>query len=400
MRRSGACAEILNTFGPAGKQRGRSPGASRNGRGGLRFGRAWRFIVGMIIGLGKTRCRSVAVAMGVLWAAGGFAGAGTAWAEEGRAPAPPPPATVPAPTSKEAAELHAVAESLWDAFVPESIKAEYELLGPEELLAFFKRLETAGKQEDLKEFAAFAPETRAAIAAMQAMPDYADYADWLREQLADMEAAQEAVTPPRVPPPPPPDGPAKPNEKDPAPPKAEAENVPLYAMWVGRVERRPRPPRADELLPVVREAFAAEGVPEALVWLAETESAFNPRARSPVGARGLFQLMPDTAKSLGLSLLPFDQRTQPQASARAAAAYLKKLHARFGDWPLALAAYNGGEGRVSRTLKARGAKDFAGIAEHLPAETRLYVPKVLATVRVRAGVAPGELAAPGAAAAR
>lgn len=345
----------------------------------------------MIIGPGKRRCRSAAV--GALLAFG-FAAAGAVRAEEGRAPEPPP--TAAAPTAEQVAEIHAVAESLWDAFVPESIKAEYELMGPDELLAFFKRLETAGAQDDLKGFASLAPETRAAITALQALPDYADYADWLREQLADMEAAQEAVTPPPVPPVPP-DGPAKP--KDPPPPKA-GENVPLYELWVGRVGRRPRPPGADEHLPVVREAFAAEGVPEALAWLAETESSFNPRARSPAGARGLFQLMPETAKALGLSLLPFDQRTQPRASARAAAAYLKKLHERFGDWPLALAAYNGGEGRVGRTLKARGAKDFAGIAEHLPAETRLYVPKVLATVRVRAGVAPEELAAPKPATAR
>ncbi|MCU0792254.1 MAG: lytic transglycosylase domain-containing protein [Opitutaceae bacterium] len=143
-----------------------------------------------------------------------------------------------------------------------------------------------------------------------------------------------------------------------------------------------------------RAAFAAEGVPEALVWLAETESSFNPRARSPAGAGGLFQLMPDTARALGLTLFPFDQRMQPEPSARAAAVYLKSLYKRFGDWPLALAAYNAGQGRVARTLKARGATDFAGIAEHLPAETRLYVPKVLATVNARAGVAPEELAAP------
>jgi membrane-bound lytic murein transglycosylase D len=341
----------------------------------------------MIIGPGKRRSRSAAV--GAFLAFGFAAAASAVRAEEGRASETSPP-TAAAPTAEQVAEIHAVAESLWDAFVPESIKAEYELMGPDELMAFFKRLETAGEQDDLKGFASLAPETRAAITALQALPDYADYADWLREQLADMEAAQEAVTPPPVPPVTP-DGPVKPN--DPPPPKA-GENVPLYDMWVGRVGRRPRPPGADEHLPVVREAFAAEGVPEALVWLAETESSFNPRARSPAGARGLFQLMPETAKALGLSLLPFDQRTQPRASARAAATYLKKLHERFGDWPLALAAYNGGEGRVGRTLKARGAKDFAGIAEHLPAETRLYVPKVLATVRVRAGVAPDELPAP------
>lgn len=343
-------------------------------------------VMAMILGVGDSHLRSAA--LGALLA-GGLLLSGETRAEEGRE-SDPPSLPTPAPTREQIAELHAVAQSLWDIFAPESVKAEYELIGPDELLALFQRLETAGQAEDLKDFADLAPETRAAISALRALPDYADYADWLREQLADMEAAQEAVAPPRAPSTPS-DGP--PERPRPTPRKV-GETVPLYELWVGRVERRPRPSRADEHLPVVREAFAAEGVPEALVWLAEVESSFNPRARNPAGARGLFQLMPDTAKALGLSLLPFDQRTQPQASARAAAVYLKKLYRRFGDWPLALAAYNGGEGRVSRTLRERGARDFAGIAEHLPAETRLYVPKVLATVRVRAGAAPGELAAP------
>jgi len=342
----------------------------------------------MIIGEGRGRGRSRLYAVTLL-AVGLGAATGDAGAEDADASAPEPAPATP-PTKEQIVELHAVAQSLWDTFVPESIKAEYQLISAEELVALLQRVEKAGEQEDMTGFAALAPETRAAVAALQAMPDYAEYADWLRQQLADMEVAQELVTPP----PKPPESSGKPAEPTPPSPPKMAEKVPLYEMWVGRVSRRPRPPQADEFLFVVQEAFAAEGVPAALVWLAEIESSFNPRARSPAGARGLFQLMPDTAKALGLSLLPFDQRTHPQASARAAAAYLKKLHARFGDWPLALAAYNSGEGRVSRTLKARGAKDFAGIAEQLPAETRLYVPKVLATVRVRSGLTPDQLAAP------
>lgn len=308
--------------------------------------------------------------------------------------AAPPPA---GPTPEQIGELHGLMESLWNDYMPESVKAEYELIGRDELMALFANVEQAGQQEDLARLAAFAPETRAAIEALRALPDYADYADWLREQLADMEAAGEAAKLPPVPPVTPEAPPPKPLPGQPVPPpkaRPAGAGIPLYDLWLGRVAKRSRPARADEFLPVLRAAFAAEGVPEALVWLAETESTFNPKARSPVGARGLFQLMPDTAKALGLSLLPFDQRTQPEASARAAAAYLKKLHARFGDWPLALAAYNAGEGRVGRILKDRGARDFAGIAEHLPAETKLYVPKVLATVRVRAGVTPEALAAP------
>jgi membrane-bound lytic murein transglycosylase D len=95
--------------------------------------------------------------------------------------------------------------------------------------------------------------------------------------------------------------------------------------------------------------------------------------------------MPDTAHNLGLSLFLPDERTDPEKSARAAAHYLRILHDRFGSWPLALAAYNAGEGRVSRLLAERKAADFAGIAAALPAETRMYVPKVCALVAVRTG---------------
>jgi membrane-bound lytic murein transglycosylase D len=207
--------------------------------------------------------------------------------------------------------------------------------------------------------------------------------------LRDMEFAGEVL---REPPVARPVVPPLPPKEDAAP--APRPAVPLYELWRVRMAERAAPVGAARYLSVVRAAFAAEGVPEALVWLAETESSFNPRARSPAGARGLFQIMPETARGLGLSLFPFDQRAHPERSARAAARYMKTLYARFGDWPLALAAYNAGQGTVARTLTARGATDFAGIAEHLPAETRLYVPKVLATVNVRTGVAPDELAAP------
>jgi membrane-bound lytic murein transglycosylase D len=300
-------------------------------------------------------------------------------------PAPPAVGTPVQPTPEQVAELHRIASSLWDQFVPAAVKEEYELIPRDEFIALLTRVEAAGREEDLAAYAAYAAETRAAIAALWALPDFADYADWLREQLEDMEFAGEAVRAAPVVPPP------VPAPKD-APVVRAA--VPLYELWRERMATRAAPARAVEFLPVVRAAFAAEGVPEALVWLAETESSFNPRARCPAGARGLFQIMPETAKSLGLSLFPFDQRTNPERSARAAAVYLKSLYARFGDWPLALAAYNAGQGRVARTLAARGATDFAGIAEHLPAETRLYVPKVLATVNARTGVAPDELAAP------
>jgi membrane-bound lytic murein transglycosylase D len=145
---------------------------------------------------------------------------------------------------------------------------------------------------------------------------------------------------------------------------------------------------------MVQEIFVAAGLPPELAWLAEVESTFNPDARSPVGACGLYQLMAATARSLGLSVILPDERTDPAKNARAAAQYLRQLYGRFDDWPLAIAAYNAGPGRIGRLLAGRPVKTFAGIATALPSETRMYVPKVLATLAVRAGTAPENLAAP------
>lgn len=299
-----------------------------------------------------------------------------------------------APSSAAAGELHALAQELWDQHAPAAVKAEYELVSAEEMTVWLDRIAAAGRDGDLAAYAAHAPETRAALAAIRGLPEFADYAEWAGERLDEMEAAGEALAAPPTPPVPTP-GPVPVPTPPPPPGRPKPSVVPFYELWQTRLANRRPPERAEALLPVVKAAFAVEGVPVALAWLAEVESGFNPRAVSPAGAKGLFQLMPGTARALGLSLLPFDQRTEPARSARAAASYLRKLHARFGDWPLALAAYNAGEGRVARTLEAEGAKDFAGIVGRLPSETRLYVPKVLATVRVREGVDPGTLAAPG-----
>ena len=134
--------------------------------------------------------------------------------------------------------------------------------------------------------------------------------------------------------------------------------------------------------PASRPSSGKKGCPS-LVWLAEVESSFNPRARSPVGAAGLFQLMPATARSLGVETSPHDQRFDPDKNARGAARYLRQLHRRFGSWDLALAAYNAGQGRVSSKLRQSGGASFHDIAPLLPAETRMYVPKVIATVQLR-----------------
>ena len=104
--------------------------------------------------------------------------------------------------------------------------------------------------------------------------------------------------------------------------------------------------------------------------------------------------MPATAKQYGLSTWPFDQRLDAEPSARAAATYLGKLHEKFHDWRLALAAYNAGEGTVQNLMKRYKATTYDGIASHLPAETQMFVPKVEATIKRREGMTLSELSKP------
>ena len=127
------------------------------------------------------------------------------------------------------------------------------------------------------------------------------------------------------------------------------------------------------------------GLPAELALLPAVESGFDPQALSPASALGLWQLMPATAEALGLAAGPWlDERRDPQASTRGALSLLARLHERFDDWPRALAAYNCGEGRVQREIDRNAARglptDFAHL--DLPAETRDYVPRVLAVVHV------------------
>ena len=203
------------------------------------------------------------------------------------------------------------------------------------------------------------------------------YAAWLRARLDYFDAAEElkTATPPPLP------GTNQPPRA--ANPSFKAEQE----IWVKKVSPRPWPAAAKKFVPELKAIFAAEGVPAELVWLAEVESGFDARARSPAGAVGMFQLMPATAKGLGLSLFPFDQRKQPEPAARAAARYLRRLHDQFGDWRLAVAAYDSGEGTVQRLLKRYAATSYERIATHLPAETQMYVPKVEATIQHREGAA-------------
>jgi len=161
---------------------------------------------------------------------------------------------------------------------------------------------------------------------------------------------------------------------------------------VPRVVREPWPTAASNYVTRLKPIFIAENVPAELVWIAEVESSFNAEARSPVGAVGLFQLMPETAKRFGLTVWPRDQRYQPDPSARAAAQYLRFLYNKFKDWRLALAAYNSGEGTVQRLLNRRNTRSYDDIVNDLPLETQLFVPKAEAVLWEREGVKLTELA--------
>ena len=293
------------------------------------------------------------------------------------APKPKPPAS----NEVSADELYEAGKELFDTLAPPEVKERFEFPDKAQWDAFAVRLQAALENNDLAALATFEPEARAALTALRTLSGDEDYIDWLEERLDYIEAAKQTTH--RPPPRPPP-----------ALPGRQAQFIPHYDLWLQRLQARPKPARADQLIPGLSAVFAAAGLPRELAWLAEVESTLNPSARSPAGARGLFQLMPATAREMGLSTFMPDERTDPTKSAGAAAQLLRALHGKFGDWPLALAAYNAGAGRVQRTLDRQQAKTFAEIASALPAETRMYVPKVLATLQVRAGVPLEKLAPP------
>lgn len=297
-------------------------------------------------------------------------------ANDGGRPPPAPATTGGANEGPTSDQLYEAGKALFDQYAPPEIKEQYEFPSKEQWNVFAAKLEAALKGNSLAGLAEYEPQAREALIALRSIPGEEDYAAWLSERLDLIEAAQQAV-----------------QERPPPPVKRQRErfDMPYYNLWLHRLRDRPVPSAAHRYLPELRKAFAAEGVPANLAWLAEVESSFNPQARSPAGAVGMFQLMPATAREYGLSTWLPDERDNPKKSARAAAQMLRHLHRKFGRWPLALAAYNAGAGRVSRLLAAHRADSFAQIAPLLPAETRLYVPKIYATIALRTGLPAGQL---------
>ena len=138
--------------------------------------------------------------------------------------------------------------------------------------------------------------------------------------------------------------------------------------------------RSSSPFVIIDSVFKRYGLPVQLKYLAVVESELKTRAVSKVGAAGPWQLMPATARILGLKVNSrHDERKDYYKSTRAAARYLKDLHEQYGDWLLVFAAYNSGEGAVNSAIKKSGAKNFWTLRRYLPEETRDYVNKFIAT---------------------
>jgi membrane-bound lytic murein transglycosylase D len=153
-----------------------------------------------------------------------------------------------------------------------------------------------------------------------------------------------------------------------------------FAIYLGRM---------TAFAPLIESKLDQRDMPRELVYLAMMESGFNPKAQSPAKAKGLWQFMAATAEEYGLKVnRKIDERVDPAKSTDAALTYLTDLYDRFGSWYLAAAAYNSGENRVARVMREvtgseRGSEeDFFTIARRLPAETRDYVPRLIAAARI------------------
>jgi membrane-bound lytic murein transglycosylase D len=156
-----------------------------------------------------------------------------------------------------------------------------------------------------------------------------------------------------------------------------------YYQGRGRATMETGLRRSGQYMAMARKAFREEGVPEDLVWLGQVESAWRPTARSEAAASGLWQFIPGTGSRFGLRQTAYvDERNSFEKATHASARYLKWLHDRYGNWELAMAAYNTGEGNVDRAIARAGASDFWAIYPYVAQQTRNYVPNILAVILI------------------
>ena len=153
-----------------------------------------------------------------------------------------------------------------------------------------------------------------------------------------------------------------------------------FAVWL---ERKPK------YESMISAKLTERDMPQDLIYLAMIESGFNPKAKSPAAAGGLWQFISETGQRYGLTVNKrVDERNQPAKATDAALSYLSDLHDRFGSWYLAAAAYNTGENRVGRLMRqVTGSEkgtdaDYYRISNLLPRETREYVPMMIAAARI------------------
>ena len=226
-------------------------------------------------------------------------------------------------------------------------------------------------------------------------PEFTFYAGAVLDELDVLEAQRQPLTPGLEPPPEPEPVGAERVAEALAAAQAERFDLPVvvnpevaslidYYTGPRREWLSAALGRAGRWLPMIRAELGRAGLPLDLAWLPLVESAFHTHARSRARAQGMWQFMAGTARLYDLHVDGVvDERNDPYLATPAAVAHLRDLHAAFGDWELALAAYNSGAGRVQRALKrGKGATDFWSLRRHLPRETRNYVPGLWALLVV------------------